>query len=263
MKRPILQIFAPAVVGVLVMLSWVWANRALSDDTKFLLPSPGKVLAAFQENQDTLLRATLNTAEGALLGFSLAVIVSFATALLLSLSAWVRASLYPYLMILQMTPIIVIAPMLVVWVGAGLKSVSIITFLIAFFPLVVNTTQGLLSTDRNLVELFRMQRATPWQEILLLRVPAAMPYFFTGLRIAAVLAPIGAIVGDYTAGSSAGDGGGLGFQVIIFSSQAKFAALFATAAIGCALGFVFTAAVVALSWFCLHRWHDSYERTDK
>jgi NitT/TauT family transport system permease protein len=263
MKRPILQILLPAVVGALMLASWYWIRQALSDDFKFLLPAPEQVLNAFRENRDVLLRATLNTAKGALLGFGLAVVVSFVTALVLSLSSWIRASLYPYLMILQMTPIIVIAPMLVIWVGAGLKSVSIVTFLISFFPLVVNTTQGLLATDRNLVELFRMQRARPWQEIFFLRVPAALPYFFTGLRIAAVLAPIGAIVGDYTAGSSAGDGGGLGFQVIIYSSQAKFAALFATAAIGCALGFVFTAAVVALSWFSLHRWHDSYERTDK
>jgi NitT/TauT family transport system permease protein len=108
-----------------------------------------------------------------------------------------------------------------------------------------------------------MHRAKPWQEILFLRVPSALPYFFTGLRIVAVLAPIGAITGDYTAGSSAGDGGGLGFQAIIYSTQAKYPALFATAAVGCVLGFIFTGAVLALSWWALHQWHDSYERRDK
>ena len=263
MNHSLLRIILPLALGVLMFAAWYTIHAALSEDFRFLLPTPAHVWTAFLDNREILLRAALNTAKGALLGFTLAVAVSFITALVLSLSSWIRASLYPYLMILQMTPIIVIAPMLVLWVGAGLKSVSLITFLISFFPLVVNTTQGLLSTDRNLVELFRMQRARPWQEIFLLRVPAALPYFFTGLRIAAVLAPIGAIVGDYTAGTSAGDGGGLGFQVIIYSGQAKYAALFATAAIGCFLGFVFTAAVVALSWFALHRWHDSYERHDK
>ena len=138
----------------------------------------------------------------------------------------------------------------------------IITFLICFFPLVVNTTQGLISADRNLVELFKMYRASRWQEIKLLRIPAALPYFFTGLRIAAVLAPIGALVGDYTAGSSAGNGAGLGFQSLIYSSQAKYPALFATAAVTCILGFVFVAVVLSLSWFALHKWHDSYQRTD-
>jgi NitT/TauT family transport system permease protein len=263
MKFRVLQVLLPAVVGVLLLLGWFWIHHALSEDQQFLLPGPDQVASALYDNRATLARATLNTVEGALLGFGLAIVISFVTALGLSLSKWVRASVYPYLMILQMTPIIVIAPMLVVWIGPGLKSVTVITFLISFFPLVVNTTQGLLSTDRNLVELFRMQRARPWQEVFLLRVPAALPYFFTGLRIAAVLAPIGAIVGDYTAGSSAGDGGGLGFQVVMFSSQAKYPALFATAAIGCSLGFVFTAAVVVLSWLALHRWHDSYERADK
>ncbi len=263
MKHPLLKVLLPVIVGAVMFALWYAIHAALSEDFRFLLPTPGEVLAAFHDNRAVLMRATLNTAQGALLGFGLAVVGSFVTALVLSLSSWVRASLYPYLMILQMTPIIVIAPMLVLWVGAGLKSVSIITFLISFFPLVVNTTQGLLSTDRNLVELFRMQRARPWQEVFLLRVPAALPYFFTGLRIAAVLAPIGAIVGDYTAGTSKGDGGGLGFQVIIYSSQIKFAALFATAAIGCILGFLFTGAVVALSWLALHRWHDSYERSDR
>ena len=166
-------------------------------------------------------------------------------------------------MVLQMTPVIVVAPILVLWVGAGIRSVVIITFLICFFPLVVNTTQGLISTDRRLVELFQLYRASRLQQLLLLRAPAALPYFFTGLRIAAVLAPIGALIGDYTAGSSAGDGGGLGFQTIIYSSQAMYPALFATAIVTCALGFVFVAIVVGLSWLALHRWHDSFERTDR
>lgn len=261
--RFLLNILLPLVTGGLVVAAWYFRRATLSEEMRFLLPSPGQVIAALRDNREVLTRAALNTTQGALLGFGLAVVVSFAVALVLSLSRWVRASLYPYLMILQMTPIIIIAPILVLWAGAGLKSVSIITFLISFFPLVVNTTQGLVATDRNQVELFRMYRARPWQELFLLRVPAALPYFFTGLRIAAVLAPIGAITGDFTAGSSAGDGGGLGFRAIIYSSEAKYPALFATAGIGCVLGFIFTAAVLGLSWLALHRWHDSYERTDK
>jgi NitT/TauT family transport system permease protein len=259
---PFLQLLLPAVAGALGIGLWQIAHAALSDDFRFLLPAPAAVLAAFQEHGADLGRATLHTAEGAVLGFAAAVIVSATLALLLSLSPLVRATFYPYLMILQMTPIIVFAPILVLWVGPGLKSVTIITFLICFFPLAVNTTQGLVSTDRNLVELFRLYRATKLQEIVRLRIPAALPYFFTGLRIAATLAPIGALVGDYTAGSSAGDGGGLGFQTIIYSSQAKYAALYATAIICCALGFIFVAGVLGVSWLCLHHWHDSYARTD-
>ena len=263
MPRKLLNLLLPAATGVLFIATWYAVCFSLNDDNRFLLPTPGQILTALGDNGGTLIQATLNTTEGALFGFILAIAVSFALALGLSLSPLVRVSFYPYLMILQMTPVIVFAPILVLWVGPGLKSVTIITFLICFFPLVVNTTQGLISTDRNLVDLFKMYRAAKWQEIFLLRVPAALPYFFTGLRIAAVLAPIGALVGDYTAGSSAGNGGGLGFQAIIYSSQAKYPALFATAAVTCVLGFIFVSAVLALHWLALHKWHDSFERTDK
>ncbi len=262
MKRHLLNILLPGLTGALMIAIWYAIRHGLSADYKFLLPTPDEILAALRDNSAILGQAIFNTTQGALYGFGLAIVVSFTFALLMSLSSLVRVSLYPYLMILQMTPIIIFAPILILWVGPGLKSVVVITFLICFFPLVVNTTQGLISADRNLVELFQMYRATKWQEIRLLRIPAALPYFFTGLRIAAVLAPIGALVGDYTAGSSAGNGGGLGFQAIIYSSQAKYHALFATAAVTCVLGFVFVAGVLALSWFSLHKWHDSYQRTD-
>ena len=263
MPRALLKALLPAVTGALFIAFWYGIHFLLAEEMRFLLPTPDAIVRAFHDNRDALTRAALNTTKGALLGFALAIGISFAAALVLSLSSLVRTSLYPYLMILQMTPIVVIAPILVLWVGAGIQSVTFITFLICFFPLVVNTTQGLVSTDRNLVELFRMWRTSRWQQLIYLRVPAALPYFFTGLRIAAVLAPIGALVGDYTAGSSAGDGGGLGFQAIIYSSQARYPALFATAAVTCLLGFIFTAAVLSLSWVALHQWHDSYDGVDK
>jgi NitT/TauT family transport system permease protein len=259
--RIVIQLL-PALTGVGMILAWYAICLSLTADQRFLLPTPGDVARAFHEKRAALWGAALTTGGGALLGFGLAVLMSFLIALFLSLSSLVRASFYPYLMILQMTPIIVIAPILILWVGPGLKSVTIITFLICFFPMVVNTTQGLISTDRNHLDFFRMCKATKWQEIWLLRVPAAAPYFFTGLRIGATLAPIGAIVGDYIAGNSAGGEGGLGFLTIIYSSQFQMGALFATAAVGCLLGFVFVAGVIALSWLVLHKWHDSYSRAD-
>jgi NitT/TauT family transport system permease protein len=252
----------PLGTGVAMILVWYAICLAMSPEQRFLLPAPHEVARAFIEKGPALWNAALNTGEGALLGFGSAVALSFIMALVLSLSPLVRASFYPYLMILQMTPIIVMAPILILWVGPGLKSVTIITFLICFFPMVVNTTQGLISTDRNLVDYFRMCRATKLQEVFLLRVPAALPYFFTGLRIAGTLATIGAIVGDVFAGNSAGGQGGLGFLTIIYSAQFQIGALFATAAVSCLLGFIFVAAVIALSWLALHKWHESYRQSD-
>jgi NitT/TauT family transport system permease protein len=263
MNRRILNGLLPILTGILLIAAW-YAVRAwvLPEDQRFLLPAPDAVARAFIEKTPQLWSATLTTAGGALLGFTAAVIGSILLGLTLSLSPLVRAGLYPWLMALQLTPIIVLAPILILWVGPGLKSVVVITFLISFFPLVVNTTQGLVSTDRNLLDLFRMGRASRLQQILLLRVPAALPYFFTGLRIAATLAPIGAIAGDAYAGSSGGGQGGLGFLAIIYSAQFQIPALFATAIISCLLGFLFAGTVIWVSWLTLRRWHDAYHPTD-
>lgn len=257
-----LSLVMPIVTGALVLTGWLWARALISPQRKFLLPAPSDILQAFADNAAALTRGAYNTLLGAFLGLLMAVTLSVVLAILLSLSRWIRASLYPYLMMLQMTPVIVISPILILWVGPGLPSVVTITFLICFFPLVVNTTQGLVSTDSNLVDLFRMYRASRLQELALLRIPAALPYFFTGLRIAATLGPIGAIVGDFTAGNSGGDGGGLGFLALIYSAQFKLPALYATALTGCALGFAFVSLVVLLQWWSLHRWHDSYRTKD-
>ena len=244
----------PAFTGAGLIACWYAVRLLLNDEQRFLLPPPHEVVLAFRDNGPAIWSAAQNTAVGALLGFLFA--------LLLSLSPRMRTGFYPYLMVLQMTPIVVLAPILILWVGPGIKSVVIITFLICFFPMVVNTTQGLISTDHNLVDFFRMCKATKRQTIFLLRVPAALPYFFTGLRIAGTLAPIGAIVGDFYAGNSAGGGGGLGFLTIVFSAQFKMAALFAAAVASCAMGFIFVGGVVSLSWWALHRWHDSYSKAD-
>lgn len=256
------HILLPGCTAAVAILAWYGVTWCLDSDHRFLLPNPTQVLDALWEHRAILGRAALNTTTGATFGLAAAVIASSLLSLTMSISSLIRASLYPYLMILQMVPVIVIAPMLVIWVGPGTRSVTVITVLICFFPLVVNTTQGLISTDRDLVELFRMWRTSKWQQLVHLRIPAALPYFFTGLRIAAVLAPIGALVGDYTAGSSAGDGGGLGFQTIVFSSQAQYPALLATAVVTCVLGFLFAGLVSLASWMVLHRWHDAYARTD-
>lgn len=260
------RLWLPLLTGVLMLLlvyAIRWHIDATAPGRKFMLPKPHEVVVAAWTHRDQLLPATLNTAEGAALGFVASVVISVGLALLLSAAPLLRASLFPYLMALQMTPIIVIAPILLIWIGSGLVSVAIITFLISFFPLVVNTTQGLVSTDRNLVDLFRLCRATRWQELALLRLPAALPYFFTGLRISAVLAPIGAVVGDFFAGNSAGGIGGLGFMTVIYSASLDTPALFATAAICCLLGFSLAALVQLLAWLTLRHWHESFSPRER
>jgi NitT/TauT family transport system permease protein len=263
MPRKSLNLVLPVLLGGLVLAAWQFVCWRLDPEQQpYLLPTPAAVLQALRAEWPALSVAARNTGLGAVLGLGLAVVVSSTLALLLASARWVHAGLYPWLMVMQMTPITIVAPMLIVWVGPGLPSVTLITFLVCFFPMVVNTTQGLVSADRQLVELFRMYRATRGQELWRLRAPAALPYFFTGLRIAATLAPIAALWGDFSAGSSAGDGGGLGFRAFIYSSGAKYPALFATAAVTCALGFALVGTVVVAARLVLGRWHDSYARKD-
>ncbi|MCC5023153.1 MAG: ABC transporter permease [Candidatus Synoicihabitans palmerolidicus] len=263
MNAKITCLVAPVVSATTFIAFWYGVRGMMPADKKFMLPLPHDVATALVENHTVLLHASLNIALGASIGLATATVLAVGLAILMSTSGFIRTSLYPHLMMLQMMPVIALAPILVIWVGPGLPSVSIITFLICFFPLVVNTTQGLLSTDQKLVEMFDLYRASRWQQIRRLRIPAAMPYFFTGLRISGILASIGAIVGDFSAGSSANDGAGLGFLIIIYGAQFKMAELFATVISGCLVGFSFVLVVHRMSWFFLHQWHDSYERSDR
>jgi NitT/TauT family transport system permease protein len=261
MKRHLSWVL-PLLTGALLVGLWYlvrWERWDTKLSQPFILATPDEIWKAMVEHRSQLLSATRKSGIGALLGFSAATVGGFALAVVLSLSGALRASLYPYLMALQMTPIIVIAPIILLLLGAGTLGVVTITFLVCFFPIVANTTQGLLSTDRNLVDLFRMSNAGPWQELFLLRVPAALPYFFTGLRIAGTLAPIGAIVGDMYAGNTRG-GGGLGFYAYVYNSQANTPALYATGVVSCVLGFCFVSCVLFLNWLALHKWHDSFSR---
>ncbi|MFI5336607.1 MAG: ABC transporter permease, partial [Opitutales bacterium] len=186
----------PVLTGALLLGLW-YALRQIGGVSEWLLPMPDEIFRAAWTERGRLLPAAGSTALGALGGFALAAAAGFGLALLIGGFRTLRASLYPWLLVLQMTPVIVLTPLIVLWAGTGRPGIITVTFLISFFPIVVNMSQGLRSVDTNLVDLFRMSNATRLQELWLLRVPAAMPYFLAGLRIAATLAPIGAIFGEY------------------------------------------------------------------
>jgi len=258
---PLLLWGLPILTGILCIALW-YTVRSVTGLQSWILPTPVEVLAAAWRERVRLLHAAGNTMVGALAGFVLAGAFGFISSLLLGVSRALRAGLYPWLLMLQMTPVIVLTPIIVLWAGPGLPGIITVTWLISFFPIVANMTQGLLSTDMNQVALFRMANASRLQEMLLLRVPSAMPYYLAGLRIAATLAPIGAIFGEYMVGNAAGGSGGLGFLVYSYNTQIKIPALFATALTSCLLGFIFVSAVSLLNWVVLHHWLDSFERED-
>lgn len=246
----------PALAGIFIIEVW-YAIIIFGHQPAVILPAPHRILMAMFEERDLLFPAAFRTGLSALVGFIAAVGGGVLLAVILASSSALKRSFYPWVLVMQMIPVIVLIPVFVIWFGEGMPSITAITFMISFFPVTANTTLGLVSTDKELLELFRMWNATRMQEFLHLRVPYAFPHFLTGMKIAGTLAPIGAITGDMLAGAVS-TYSGLGFLVQTFRAQLYTEAIFAVALVGCILGFLFVGAVNLLSWYLLRYWHESY-----
>jgi NitT/TauT family transport system permease protein len=256
-----LPLLWPAGVFLAVLGLWHAATMAFKIPP-YILPPPGAVLQAGIERHANLLLAVRITAAEAAGGYALSIVGGLAVALLFAQSPLVRRSLYPYAIVLQTVPIVGIAPLILMWFGSGLFPVMIVAFIICVFPIIANTTQGLVSVDRNLLDLFRLANAGRGQVLLRLRFPHALPQTFVGFRISAGLSVIGAITGELFASSNAVGQGGLGYSIIYANSQLQTDYLFALVAAASALGFAFFFAVVFLEWLSLHRWHESALRPE-
>ena len=261
MKSRSMRWFLPVAAGVLGLAVW-YGLRYLIGIPAWLLPMPHEIFEAMGRERAVLASGAWQTTQSALLGFLSAAGAGLVLAVLLGTSRICRRALYPYLLFLQMTPVIVIAPLVILWAGRGMASIVIVTFIVSFFPVVVNTTHGITSTDRNMMELFTVWNATPWQRLTRLQLPFAAPFYFAGLRIAATLAPIGAIFGEYVTGSVGGGTGGLGFLVAVYNARQMRSELFAVGLASCILGFVFLALISLVNWLLLRRWHDSVGHAD-
>lgn len=266
----------PMASGVVLLVLWYgvaqmvgpsnsegFTEEQIESIRKIYLPYPTEIWQAALEEKSQLWAATINTFRAAIQGFLLAVILGMLIALTLGFSTLLRYSLYPWVLVLQMTPIVIMAPIFAIWFNHGELSIMVVSFLMGFFPIVANTTLGLTSTDKNLRDLFAISKATKVQELLYLRIPYALPYFLTGAKIAATLAPIGAIVGDMFVGTSANGRAGLGFLTIIYKTEANAPAVYACAGVACLMGFIFVGLITYVQWLLLHRWHDSALNTEQ
>ena len=170
-------------------------------------------------------------------------------------------SFFPYAVLLQVTPIVAIAPLIIIWVKDTRIALVLCAVVVAIFPIISNTTLGLRSVDPGLLNLFRLCRATRWQMLWRLRIPSALPYFFGGLRIASGLALIGAVVAEFVAGTG-GQGAGLAYQILLAGIQLNIPRLFAALVLIALAGVALFAATVRLSRLALARWHESELRRD-
>jgi NitT/TauT family transport system permease protein len=223
----------------------------------YMLPSPWAVARAVVVRFPSLVSSLAITAGEAGGGLLASIVAGVFIALAFGQFRWVRRMLYPYTILLQTVPIVAIAPLILMWVGAGAISVTVIAFIISLAPIIANTTQGLISVEENLVHLFLMHNASPAQLLFKLRLPHAVPSLFVGIRIASGISVIGAITGELYAGSSRVGEGGLGYAILYASSQLQTDYLFALVLAATILGFSFFFIVMFLEWYFLHRWHES------
>jgi NitT/TauT family transport system permease protein len=172
---------------------------------------------------------------------------------------WAELALYPYAVILQVTPVVAIAPLIIIYAPSA--AVLVCAWIVAFFPILSNTTQGLRSIDHNLLSLFELYGASRWQRLLHLRIPSALPYFLAGLRIAGGLALIAAVVAEFAAGS-AGANAGLAFRLIEAQLRLNIPRLFAALVLLSVTGVLIFAATSLVSYLLLRRWHESAVRRE-
>jgi NitT/TauT family transport system permease protein len=248
--------------GVAVLLLLLWQGWVVAFDVPvFLVPSPLRVAQTLVEDAGLLFGALWVTLKITLLAFVCAAVVGVLIAFAFVQSRRLETALFPYAVLLQVTPIVAIAPLIIIWVKDPTASLVICATLVALFPIIANTTQGLRSVNPGLLSYFQLQRATRWQTLVRLRVPSALPYFFVGLRISSGLALIGAVVAEFVAGTG-GTGTGLAYQILQAGYQLNIPRMFAALVLIAAAGVALFALMAGLSKWVLGRWHESEVRLE-
>ena len=253
-RDKLLQYALPGGALLAAVFAWEAVVR-IYDIQPVILPSPSLIVLTLIKDWRTLLGSLEVTLSITFEALAAATIGGFLLALVFAQSRVVERAFFPFAVIMQVTPIISIAPLLLVYLTSG-EAVLVCAFLVAFFPILANTALGLSSVDHNLVDLFQLYRASRWRQLLWLRIPASLPYFLGGLRIGGGLALVGAIVAEIAAGS-AGQGAGLAFRIVESGYRLNIPRMFAALLLISVTGIAIFVTLSAFSHLLLHRWHDS------
>jgi NitT/TauT family transport system permease protein len=254
-----LRIALPAFVLMLVIVAWNAVVQVFAIPP-YVLPGPGLVLSTLIADGGLLWNSLLVTLATTFEGFVLAAVGGIALAVLFSQSRLIEYSLYPYAVILQVTPVVAIAPLLLIYLPQPL-AVLACAWIVAFFPVLANTTLGLASVDHNLLALFELYKASRWQVLWNLKLPSALPQMLAGLRIAGGLSLIGAVVAEIAAGS-AGAGSGLAYRIAESGYRLNIPRMFAALLLLSLAGVMIFFALSAASYLILRRWHESAVRRE-
>jgi len=252
--------FQSIFIIIFVFVLWEVLIHALNIKW-YLLPPPSMILGSIFQNFSSLMESMLVTLKVTLIALSMSVLISVSLAILFYLSKILERSLMPITVVLQVTPIIAIAPLISIWVDSSEMATLICAFLVAFFPLLTNTITGLKSTEKNHLDLMRLYRANKLELMRFVVLPNALPYFLSGLKISTGLALIGAIVGEFVIGPISGHSG-LAYRIIESGYQLEIPKMFSSVFLISIMGIVLYNVVRLLSYYILKNWHSSYSHTD-
>jgi NitT/TauT family transport system permease protein len=258
--RDLRGLLPPALLALLALAGWEAIVR-LRHIPEYLLPGPLRIAAALRDDWATLFPSLLVTLTVTVEALLAAAILGAGLAVLLAQAQWIERSLFPFAVVLQVTPLVAIAPLLLIWVKNVQLALVLCAFLAAFFPVAANTTLGLRSADPHLLDLLRLYGASRWQVLATVRLPSALPYFLGGLRISGGLALIGAVVAEFVAGTG-GTASGLAYRILDAGYTLQIPRMFAALALLAASGVLLYAALSGLSHLLLRRWHESALRRE-
>lgn len=251
----LLKFIAPAIVGALLLAGWEGAANYF-DVPPYIFPKPSDIAQSLQSNWSTLISALFSTLIITLIAFAAAIILGAAIAFALVQNRLIEISFFPYVVLLQVTPVVAIAPLIIILVKQTQLALIICATIIALFPIISNTTTGLRSVERGHVNLFKMYDASRWQSLMHLRIPTALPYFFAGLRISSGLALVGAVVAEFIAGTG-GQSAGLAYEIMQASFELDIARMFAALLLIGLTGVALFVAMSALTSAVIGTWHVS------
>ena len=253
-------IIAPVVIGILMLAAWEAIVR-IKGIPHYILPGPILIAQTLWNDWATLSESLWITLRITFAALAAAIIVGVSLAIIFTQSKWLEKSLFPYAVILQVTPVVSIAPLIIIWVGDINLSLLICAWIVAFFPILSNTILGLNSADHNLINLFQLYRASRWQTLRYLRLPAALPYFLGGLKISGGLALIGAVVAEFVAGTG-GSASGLAYRILESGYRLQIPRMFAALLLISLSGIAIFFLTSWISYLLLRHWHESAIRRE-
>jgi NitT/TauT family transport system permease protein len=258
---PLTQKILPFAVFFIALAAWEAVVR-INNIPHYILPAPTLVAKTLWDNLGSLMGSWLFTMKITFGALVLAVVGGVALAMLFAMNKWVELTLFPFAIVLQVTPIVAIAPLILIFIDSTAAALLLCAWIVAFFPILSNTIIGLRSADHNLRDLFTLYRASPWQTLRHLLIPSAMPYFIAGLKIAGGLSLIGAVVAEFTAGA-AGKETGLASRILEASFRTEIPKMFAALVLVSLTGIMIYLVFNWVSRLVLGSWHESEVKSSR